>query len=529
VNWLKFKKVNPVKKNSQYTGTSSRNRSVIPKALKWATILVLPLLMGTIVAATQTVNEQVKQESKTSQTEQPKPYAIIVGAFKSLKNAEGLVSHLKAKGYEAAIAGQSATGLFRISIQSYSDKDEAYRQLTLLRSNGFSGAWVLAKDEKVYKGIADTTTVAPGQLYPRKQVAYTYLPESVRFDPKMVDNNENTLFDQFNKLREVLRQYREIETNGGWNTIDLDPKVKAYLPGDTAKTILQIRKRLFITGDLEQDNKSNRYDPELVEVIKKYQMRNGYKPNELILPEHIREMNIPIDECIKKIIVNMERCRQISPEFAKAKKFIVVNIPAFQLHFVRNGKTELMSPVVVGDDVTKTVIFSGMLSSVVFCPYWNVPQSIINKEIKPRMAKNKDFLKDHDLEWNNGQVRQKPGKNNALGLVKFIFPNSNDIYMHDTPAKSLFARENRAFSHGCIRVGKSRDLAIAVLKDDGWTPEKIDTAMNAGKESIYVLKNKIPVYIGYFTAWVDEQGMISFYDDIYYWDISLSHRLFDNK
>jgi murein L,D-transpeptidase YcbB/YkuD len=133
------------------------------------------------------------------------------------------------------------------------------------------------------------------------------------------------------------------------------------------------------------------------------------------------------------------------------------------------------------------------------------------------------------MEWNNGQVRQKPGANNSLGLVKFIFPNSNDIYMHDTPAKTLFSRENRAFSHGCIRVGKPRDLAIAILKDDPtWTPEKIDRAMHAGKENTVVLKSKIPVYIGYFTAWVNAAGEINFYDDIYGRDERLAELLIDN-
>jgi murein L,D-transpeptidase YcbB/YkuD len=222
----------------------------------------------------------------------------------------------------------------------------------------------------------------------------------------------------------------------------------------------------------------------------------------------------------------MERCRWISPEFARAKAYIVVNIPSFKLNLIRNGKSELESPVIVGKYVTKTVIFSGMLSYIVFSPYWNLPQSIINKEVKPGMAKNKNYLEAHNMEWNNGQVRQKPGKNNSLGLVKFIFPNSNDIYMHDTPVKSLFARESRAFSHGCIRVGKPRDLAIALLEDDpNWTPQKIDAAMHAGKENTYVLKNKIPVYIGYLTAWVNQQGEINFYDDIYENDERLARLL----
>jgi murein L,D-transpeptidase YcbB/YkuD len=384
--------------------------------------------------------------------------------------------------------------------------------------------------EKVYKGLSDSSTTAMGWLLPRKEVSYTALLDSVMNDPQLINRDDSVLFGQYYKLRDMLQQYREIEKKGGWNTIDPDPKFKACKPGDSGNIILQVRNRLFITGDVKQNSKSNLYDAELVEAVKNYQIRNGNNPGENILPEHIREMNVPVGERIKTIMVNMERCRWISPEFATAKEYIVVNIPSFRLNLVRNGKPELESPVIVGKNVTKTVIFSGMLSYIVFSPYWNLPQSIINKEVKPGMKKNKNYLESHNMEWNNGQVRQKPGKNNSLGLVKFIFPNSNDIYMHDTPAKSLFAQESRAFSHGCIRVGKPRDLAIAIMKDDpGWTPERIDAAMHAGKENTYVLKKKIPVYIGYLTAWVDQQGRINFYKDIYNRDERLAELLIADK
>ena len=241
-------------------------------------------------------------------------------------------------------------------------------------------------------------------------------------------------------------------------------------------------------------------------------------------------MNQPIGERIKQIIVNMERCRWISPEIVNAKEYILVNIPSYNLTFIRDGKVALKSPVVVGKAMNKTVVFSGKMSYIVFSPYWNIPKSIIEKEIKPSMDKNKNYLAQHNMEWNNGNVRQKPGKNNSLGLVKFIFPNSNNIYLHDTPSKSLFENETRAYSHGCIRVGKARDLAIAILKEDkNWTPEKIDAAMNLGKENIYVLKNKIPVYIGYFTAWVNNEGELNFFQDIYDRDERLAKLIFSEN
>lgn len=270
------------------------------------------------------------------------------------------------------------------------------------------------------------------------------------------------------------------------------------------------------------------YDPELLLAIKKYKSRCGFVSDSLILKKHIEQMNIPVTEFIKKIIVNMERCRWVTPGVLDAKEYIVVNIPSYKLIFFRDRKRELESPVVVGSMIHKTIIFSGDLTYIVFSPYWNVPPGIYNKEIIPALAKNKNYLATHNMEWNNGQLRQKPGKNNSLGQVKFIFPNSNNIYLHDTPAKSLFEKENRAFSHGCIRVGKPKELAVSILKDDvNWTPQKIEAAMQAGREKAYRLKEKIPVYIGYFTAWVDNNGELHFYNDIYERDAPLFNLLTD--
>lgn len=381
--------------------------------------------------------------------------------------------------------------------------------------------------DKVYKGIDKKNTTAIGWLLPRKKVSYAGLLDSFLSDRKKQYDDSLILFSQYYKLRDVLKQYRGIEEKGGWKTIDQDPEIKSYKPGDKANAIQQIRERLFMTGDIKQNNQSNSYDAELVAAVKKYKLRNGYKPTALIKPRHIDDMNVPISERIKMLVVNMERCRWISPATFKAQEYIFVNIPAYEMKFIRDGKVIFDSPVVVGDSATETAIFAGKMSYIVFSPYWNLPKSIIEKEIKPGMEKNKNYLKSHDMEWNNGNVRQKPGKNNSLGLVKFMFPNTNDIYLHDTPGKSAFNKENRAISHGCVRVAKARELALKILEDnEKWTPKKIDAAMHAGKESICSLKHKIPVSIGYFTAWVDDQGEIYFYKDVYESDERLAALLF---
>jgi murein L,D-transpeptidase YcbB/YkuD len=180
--------------------------------------------------------------------------------------------------------------------------------------------------------------------------------------------------------------------------------------------------------------------------------------------------------------------------------------------------------------MTQTVIFSGHLQYVVFSPYWYIPPSIIQKEIKPGMARNPNYLSNHHMEWNGGNVRQKPGNTNSLGLVKFIFPNSYNIYLHDTPSKPLFDEDNRAFSHGCIRVAQPRALALQILKQiPAWTPEKIDAAMHAGTEKTVLLKKKIPVYIGYFTAFVNSKGKLNFREDVYNRDQRLLNFLMNGK
>ncbi len=409
-------------------------------------------------------------------------------------------------------------GLFVADVKNKMNKNETELMLTSL---------YLFYATEVYKGIDNKTTTDIAWLLPRKKVSYTGLLDSIISDEQMQSEDSLILFSQYYKLRDVLKRYRAIEQQGGWHPIELDQEIKSFKPDDTAKAIRQIRERLYITGDLAQNSGSNRYDTILMAGIKKYQLRNGYHTNEMISIEQIQEMNVPIGERIKTIVVNMERCRWLSPEIFTAIEYIFVNIPSYNMKMIRDGKIEFDSRVVVGTNMTKTVIFGGKMSYIVFSPYWNLPLTIIDEEVIPGMKKDENYLESHNMEWNNGLVRQKPGNRNSLGLVKFMFPNSNEIYFHDTPSKKLFKKEERAFSHGCVRVENARELAVIILKDDeNWTPQTIDAAMNSGEESICRLKNKIPVHIGYFTAWVDELGAVNFYKDVYERDERLAMLLF---
>lgn len=184
---------------------------------------------------------------------------------------------------------------------------------------------------------------------------------------------------------------------------------------------------------------------------------------------------------------------------------------------------------VVGKSVHKTVIFNGKLQYVVFSPYWNVPSGIMKNEVLPGIRRNPNYLKNHNMEWNGKTVRQRPGPANPLGKVKFLFPNQYDIYLHDSPSKGLFNEDTRAFSHGCIRLADARALAIYLLRNDpAWTIPNIDREMNSGKEKWVTLKDQVPVFIAYFTAWVDSQGRLNWRKDIYNRDERLAATLFDN-
>ena len=324
-------------------------------------------------------------------------------------------------------------------------------------------------------------------------------------------------YDQYYKLQDVLKNYKKLDRSKKWKPIvPEEVPYKDLRPDAVSSTIAQVRTRLFLLGDLKNDSKSNIYDRELMDAVMKYKVRNGFKPNYILSEDHIKEMNVPISDKIETLKLNMERCRAISAQIAGSDEYVLVNIPSFELVYVKNGKVELISNVFVGAPLTKTTIFNSEIDRIVFSPYWTVPQSIVNNELKSKIAADKNYLAEKNMEIVNGQVRQKPGPENSLGLVKFMFPNPDDIYLHDTPSKTLFDFEKRTFSHGCINVQKAKELAVAMLKDyPEWTPEKIDKAMAGQKENSFKLAKKVPIYISYFTSLVNENGEVGFFQDVY--------------
>jgi len=331
------------------------------------------------------------------------------------------------------------------------------------------------------------------------------------------DANAKVEYDQYYKLQDVLKKYKKLDRSNKWKPIvPEEVPYKDLRPDAVSSTIAQVRTRLYLLGDLKNDSKSDFYDRELMDAVMKYKVRNGFKPNYILSEDHIKEMNIPLADKVETLKLNMERCRAISAQIASSDEYILVNIPSYELVYVKNGKVELTSNVFVGAPLTKTTIFNSEIDRIVFSPYWTVPQSIVNNELKSKIASDKNYLAEKNMEIVNGQVRQKPGPDNSLGLVKFMFPNPDDIYLHDTPSKTLFDFEKRTFSHGCINVQKAKELAVAMLKDyPEWTQPKIDKAMDGQKENSFKLSKKVPIYISYFTSLVNENGEIGFFQDVY--------------
>ncbi len=347
-------------------------------------------------------------------------------------------------------------------------------------------------------------------------------------------HKDNKYFENVNEpyrlLKEQLSKYYSIQKNGGWPMITADKKT--LKKGMKLPAIATIKKRLQITGEMPEKDTSQVFNDTLVNAVKNFQNELGLKPDGIITPSLIKDMNVTTLQRIEQILINMGRMRWMTTE--PSGQLIVVNIPEFELHVYEGKKKAFDMDVVVGKEGHNTTIFTGNLNQIVFSPYWNVPPSIVKKEILPAVAKNPNYLEEHNMEQTGTEdgapaIRQRPGPDNSLGRVKFLFPNSFNIYFHDTNAKSLFSKDKRAFSHGCIRLAEPEKMAEYLLRNNPeWTPDKIEEAMNRDQPQTVRLNKPVPVLITYYTAWVDDNGVLNFRDDIYSHDKDLSTKMFNN-
>jgi L,D-transpeptidase YcbB len=330
--------------------------------------------------------------------------------------------------------------------------------------------------------------------------------------------------DMYGNLKKNLQLYYTIVKAGGWPLI---PSVKTLKTGETNPAVTAIKKRLQLTQDMPGNDSSAVFTDILTNAVKNFQKKYGYKQDGVITAGLIKDMNVPALERLKQILLNMDRMRWLPQN--PAGNLIIVNIPEFILHVYDGKKTVFDMVVVVGRVGNNTMMFNGDLKQIIFSPYWNVPASIIEKEINPAVARNPNYLANKNMERVGNGIRQKPGPGNALGKVKFIFPNSFNMYFHDTPSKSLFGQDKRAFSHGCIRLSEPQKMAEWLLRNyPEWNTEKIVSAMNQTTEKAVTLKESIPVFIIYYTAWADNDGLLHFRDDVYQHDSELMKKMFSS-
>ena len=333
----------------------------------------------------------------------------------------------------------------------------------------------------------------------------------------------------YNLLKEQLRIYYNVAQKGGWQPIPMG--TKKFRKGVSSPVAAAIKKRLILTGEYKGTDTTQAYNDSLAAAIKSYKIRYGFDSSSSISDSLISDMNIPVAQRIEQILINMNRMMWM-PDIS-TQQIIEVNIPEFMMNVYEAGTKAFDMKVVVGKEGANTTMFSGDMNQVVFSPYWNIPASIVEEEILPAMKNDQNYLQKHHMEIVKKNdslpvIRQVPGPDNPLGGVKFLFPNSYDIFFHDTPKKELFAKRERAYSHGCIRLEDAKKLAAYLLKDDpSWTPEKIEQAMKSGKEQFVKVKKSVPVLITYFTTWVDENGQLNFRNDVYKHDTKTRKRLFN--
>jgi L,D-transpeptidase YcbB len=406
-------------------------------------------------------------------------------------------------------------------------------------------ATYVALGEDLLTGQVDPSTVSqdwnikptPAQI----DSALGRFLRDTRFDVSMTQMRPE--YPEYAELQKQLVHYRELIAKGGWNDV---PDGKGVKPGEATSTerLTAVRDRLRVEGYDVPDSASasaastastdtsakpprrakapkppgqgeSVYDRALAGAVAQFQREHGIAVDSALGKETVAAMNVPASYRLGQIAANMERYRWMPR--ALGAKYVFVNVPAFRLNAYENGKEVMEMKVVVGSEYEgrNTPVFSDSMQYVVFRPYWNATDAIMEKELWPKVESDPTFLERNNYEIvNEGgkqRIRQVPGDKNALGLVKFMFPNTFSIYMHDTPEDNLFAKDVRAFSHGCIRLEQPEKMAEWVL---GWTPEQVQAAEHGPDDRHVTLKEKVPVYIVYFTAFMRE-GRLYFGNDLY--------------
>jgi L,D-transpeptidase YcbB len=323
---------------------------------------------------------------------------------------------------------------------------------------------------------------------------------------------------QYERMRAALAVFREVESRGEWVSIEADTTLRE---GMRDASVARLRARLVagVNGEEAELARAGEADPSLFDTdlfraVQRFQIRHALEPDGVVGATTARELNHTVAEWIAELQLNLDRWRWLPRELGE--RYVLVNIAGFELEVVDGGRVIEAMNVVVGAELTETPIFADSIRYVVVNPYWNIPDGIMERTIAPAMARDPNYLRDHDMEMVDGRVRQRPGPQNSLGRYKFIFPNEFDVYLHDTPDGHLFARTERAFSSGCVRIERPRDFARMLLQlQSSQDPDTLDEILATGAERWIALDRPLPVFLLYFTAWAQEDGTVRFHHDVY--------------
>ena len=356
---------------------------------------------------------------------------------------------------------------------------------------------------------------------------------------------------EYRRLKSALARYRELAAQGGWGTLAPGKTLK---PGMREPRVTQLRQRLIRSGDLAVTTaEPDLYDAPLEAAVRFFQRHHGLSVDGAVGQKTAAALNVPVEARIEQMLLNMERRRWMPDHLGET--YIFVNLADFVLKLVDGPKTILDARVVVGKPYSRTPVFSAMMRYIVINPYWTIPSSIARKEILPKLRRQPNYLAERNIrlfaDWTasarevdastidwasvspgqfNFKLRQEPGEGNALGRLKFMFPNRFNVYLHDTPQRDLFEQTVRSFSHGCIRVENPARLAAVLLRDQpGWSEADIQAAITTGEHRIVNLKTPVPVHLTYLTVWVNKDQSVHFRDDIYGRDERLKRALRHSK
>lgn len=338
----------------------------------------------------------------------------------------------------------------------------------------------------------------------------------------------------YDGVLEALARYRAIADKGGWPVVPDGPALK---PGMSDPRVPVLRRRLAVTGDWQGvDSEADLYDADLEQAVRRFQARHGLEDDGVVGKGSLEVLNVPVEARIDQIRVNLERGRWVLRGLGE--NFVIVNIAGFETYMNRDGKEIWATKSIVGKNYRKTPVFRDEIRFIEFNPTWTVPPGILGKDILPKARENPSYISEKgftvvdgkgkqidpkSIDWSKAKpgnfpysLVQPPGPENALGLVKFMFPNPYLVYLHDTPSRGLFAKSERAQSSGCVRLENPFDFAELLLSDQPeWTRKKIDEIVASGETTRVNLNTPLPVLLLYWTVWVDPDGQVSFRRDIY--------------